>query len=333
MKLLEKLESISLPRIKKLEKGNAASLKEFWDQLIAQYLPRKEIVLAWHDLLMKYIKTDHPTFAIRGYNNAPSKDQYHELRRGFLSKADDFSFFYTDNYHAAYYQKMVLDGYVPTLNEFTEAFEQRKFPSRFGRITQEETVMLAIKKGHDPKINASGFKLAHIIPVGKEYSFKNKTIGNKVILDQYFPKGERSDWRLKHDINGNFYERDIHLKPDAKRYAIAHFLRFVHPFNYFLCPKTNRETNNKCKEIAEYQPLLDLAHNYMLDTYGNAYLEYLSYIMVDDRYYQKTQRIDLDLDIRYGSDIIHTDRIKACLEAIKEAEDIKKRIIASLSEK
>lgn len=282
MTLLEKLANICSPAIRPLCEGAVTGIDKFWNTVVVPYLAKREIVLQWHNLLMSYIKTDHPTFAIRGYYSFP-RERYTDLRRGFLTDTQNFSFFYTDNFFAFYIQKMCLDGFVPTIEELLYAFNRRLFPSRFGVNTVEERALLAVKQGKDPKISAAGFKLAHILPVGKEYIQNGRVLGSKEILESYFPKGERDDWIMIQDKTGSYYKRQIQAKSEAKRYAIAHFLRFAHPFNYFLCPKKGRECNDKCKELAEYTPLLDYAHDYMLKTFGDAYQEFLSYCMPGER--------------------------------------------------
>ena len=294
-----------------------------------KYMPKKEVVLAWHDLIMKYINSEHPMLAIRGYNTC-SKENYNDLRRGFLTRSEEFSFFYTDNFFAAYFQKMVLDGYVPTFEEFVRAFEQRKFPSRFGRNTAEERALLSIKQGKDPQINSAGFKLAHIIPVGKDFINDHRKYGMADILAAYFPRGNRSDWLLKIDDCGKFYERDFCTAIDAKKYAVAHFVRFVHPFNYFLCPKKTCEINNKCKELAEYQPLLNYAHDFMLNSYGTAYAEFLEVIMAAPDYYKLCfDDNTMCISIQYGLNINRTSKnedIDSEEFLLKELDRLKKKL-------
>ena len=225
---------------------------------------------------------------------------------------------------------MVIDGYVPTLEEFVQAFEERKFPSRFGRNTSEERALLAIKQGKDPRINQAGFKLAHIIPAGKDFYYNGKNYGMAEILATFFPRGERSDWTLKNDALGDFYERDFMVAKDAKKYAIAHFVRFIHPFNYFLSPKKNCETNDKCLELAEYQPLLNYAHDFMLKTYGVAYEEFLKVIMVDAKYHKTCFDVEANcIDIQYGLNVddAHDSEDRESEEfLLKEIERLEKRL-------
>lgn len=300
MKLIDKLNSINRPRILSLQLGHAYNMAALREQLLDMYNVDKSIVLQWHNLLMDYVKMDHTMLAIRGYNSF-SPNKYDCLRRGFLTQAKNFLYFHTDNYFAAYFLKMCMDGYVPELSEFYDLMTTRQFPSRFGQITTQEKELMAIKQGKDPGINLAGFKLAHIIPVGKDYLINGRTLGIQEILNMYFPIGQRSDWKLHSDKFGTYYMRDLNeTSPDMKKIAIAHFLRFVHPFNYFICPKKNCEANIMCKELAEYEPLLDNMHDFMLQTYGDDYKEYLSYILVDDKYGNDMYKETGEVKVIYG---------------------------------
>jgi hypothetical protein len=305
MTLFEKLESISLPRLANLTYGKAYSIEEFWNDVIKSKLPKKEVVLAWHKLLMEYVNdVDHPCYVFRGYNTCgKNKNLYHTLRRGFLTDTKNFSFFYTDNFFAAYIEKMVIDDFVPTLEEFSYILRNRKFPLRFGRITQEERELMAIKQGKDPKIHAAGYKLAHILPTGKDYFLDDQIVSGKQLLDTYFPRGERSDWCLEYD-DELFYLRRYSVDDDAVKYSKALFLRFVHPFNYFLCPKPKCQTNNFCSDIAEYEPLQNYAHDYMLSMYGDKYIEYLNMIFPDNKYFDLCYDDNTSkMEIEYGLNI------------------------------
>ena len=314
MKLTDKLEKIYVPSIKALPTGEATALNQFWTQLVKDYLPAPEVVLKWHDVLLKYVKTEHPVFAIRGYNNAP-KERYSDLRRGFLTETPEYNFFYTDNFFAAYFQKMAIDGFVPTLEELSLVFKERKFPSRFGINTSEERDLLAISQGKDPRINTNGFKIAHIIPVGMNYVYDNKTLGMKEVLQMYFPRGEREDYILKTDKIGSYRARDFYPHESANKFAIAHFLRFVHPFNYFLCPKKTCEKNNMCKEIAEYTHLLNYAHDYNLAVYGDRYKEFLDLIMPLDIYYKECFNPAYnDILVDYGMNLKQKEKTKVLLK-------------------
>ncbi len=132
----------------------------------------------------------------------------------------------------------------------------------------------------------------------------NQIKGINEILGEYFPKGDRNDYSLKEDYKGHYHVRTFVPRTNAKAYAIAHFLRFVHPFNYFLCPKKTCEINNKCTELAEYPVLLNYVHDYNLQTFGDKYLEFLELVMPLGQYYNPCfDSAQNDIFVRYGLDI------------------------------
>ncbi len=305
MTLSKKLNCIGTPSLQVLQNGNAESIDKFWDQLVVPMLPSRETIQKWHNVLLKYVKSDYPIYAIRGYNSFPP-NKYGELRRGFLTDSEKFKYFYTDNFFAAYFAKMAADNYIPTVDEFTKLMKERKFPSRFGKNTAEERALLAIPQGKDPHIQSSGYKIAHIIPVGMGYIYQGTSKNAVQILNKYFPNSNRSSWRSTKDEYGTFFQRNVPFNSEAQQYAVAEFLRFVHPLNYFLAPKKKNEINNKSNEIAEYQPLLDYAHNYFLSTYQAIYKEFLDLIMVEQRQYSLIS-VDNEISIQYGLNIGNCD--------------------------
>lgn len=320
MTLSEKLNCIGTPPLLNLPNGNAASIDEFWNQLVVPMLPSQETIQKWHDVLLKYVSSDFPIYAIRGYNSFPP-DRYGELRRGFLTDAEKFKYFYTDNFFAAYFAKMAVDNYVPTFDEFAELMKERKFPSRFGRNTAEERALLAVPQGKDPRVQTSGYKIAHIIPVGRGYTFQGNSKNAAQILSEYFPNSERSAWKSTKDTYGSFYQRCVPYDSDAQQYAIAEFLRFVHPLNYFLAPKKKNEINSKSNEIAEYQSLLDYAHNYFLSTYPTIYKEYLDMIMVEQRQYS-TIPVDNEIRVQYGLNIDNSVPVRPAPKTKIEKDEV-----------
>ena len=298
-----------------LQAGVAKDISGLWSGLIEKYLPRRDIVLQWHKVLMEYVKRDDAVFAIRHFNNAPS-DRYDDLRRGFLTRtSEQYSFFYTDNFFAAYFQKMAMDGFVPTIDEIISAFQSRKFPSRFGRNTSNERALLAVPQGKDPRINGAGFKVAHILNVGKDYYFEEEkiTLGN--IVAKYFPRGAREDWRQIVDDTGKFYLRELEVPSEARQFLVAQFLRFVHPFNYFLAPQKKFENNSVCAEIAEHKPLLDYAFDHNMRAYGEAFLEYLKLVMPKDMDLRGSNG-EAVINIEYGSTVEKVAKPKQTLKRV-----------------
>lgn len=300
--LINKLGTIHTPKIPMLIDGYASTIENFWNSFILPKLPDSNVVLAWHKVLIEYVNTPDAVFAIRFYNNAP-KDRYDDLRRGFLSKTNqDYSFFYTDNFHAAYFFKMALDSFVPTVKELLDTYKSRRFPSRFGRDTANERAMMAVPKGLDPGIQTAGYKLAHIVNVGTDYYINGKTYTLSKLIEAYYPRGLRTDWKLHIDATGTYYLRNFTPIPEARRILIAEYLRFVHPFNYFLTPKSTCSQTPTCKDIAEYQPLVDFVREKIAAIYGELYEEYLGLIMVDKASFTHSNDQHI-IDLKYGPNL------------------------------
>ena len=277
MTLNQYLQNINkVSRVPQLPEDTCSSIGELWDKLISRLLPAREILLQWHKVLMEYVERPDAMFVIRGGNNA-KKNEYGRLRRGFLTRTNQgYSFFYTDNFHAAYFLKMAMDGYVPTVDELLKTYNTRQFPSRFGRDTEEERKLMAMPRGKDPGFQTAGYKLAHIYNVGMGYWDNNRDLSLiRDIVDVYYPYGERNDWKKVTDTNGTHCERFLAVNPFARRYLVAAFLRFVHPFNYFLTPKKS------CSDldVSENPLLISFVRNKMQEMCGTAYDEFLSKIM------------------------------------------------------
>lgn len=298
--LIDKLADISNPRVPQLSPGKSETIEDLWNNVILPLLPPKDVVLSWHKVLMDYVKSPRAMYAIRGYNS-DSKKRYHLLRRGFLTRTDKgYSFFYTDNFHAAYFMKLALDGVVPTVDALLEVYNSRKFPARFHRDTQDERELMAIPNGQDPGIQTAGYKLAHIYNVGKDYYSGTKVLSLiRNIVDVYFPRGERTDWEITVDETGPHFERFLSVQPEAKDYIIAAYLRFVHPFNYFLVPKSSVSS----VDVSENPQLISFVENKMREIYGSAYEEFLCCIKPVIHKKDESALASCSLSVSYSLDV------------------------------
>lgn len=279
MTITDCLANIQSPPVHALGEGSFESVSELWENFIVPRLPQKEIVLRWHKVLLDYIKRPDAVFPVRGYNSA-APEQYGRLRRGFLTHTnEEYSFFYTDNFHAAYYLKMALKSFVPEVNELIQEYKSRRFPARFGRDTAEERELMAMPRGKNPGFQTAGYLIAHVFEVGQQYYCNGQQYLSlqRDILDVFFPRGSRDDWQIRHDATGDHYVRELNIQPQAKELMVAAFLRFVHPFNYFLMPKRTACTN----DISGEQKVLDYVKHKFHELYGKEYDEYLKLIMPD----------------------------------------------------
>ena len=327
MTLEEKLQGIETPSIPEMERGTAGTIGEFWEKFIKPRLPQKEIMEKWFELLKDYTESDNPVFAIRNFSNPEktykSKEQLQELRRGFYNTTDaGYSFFYTDNYFAAYFEKMAIDGFVPKLNEFAEMLKNRTFPARFGSCSAWERKKAAYdivgKNGRDPGFRSAGYKIAHIVDCGKDYQCGNNCWGIAKICMDYFPRGGYDDWTEIQEGEQKYYVRHLSNRPqEAKEILIAHFLRFACPLNYFLTPKAPKKKDKivyvRCdkgiKDISEDDALQEYIMLQFLKLYGDVYVEYLSLLKYSNELLFKTKEeraqieeelASIEIGIEYG---------------------------------
>jgi hypothetical protein len=287
--LSKELASInSQNRISQIQPGSDKTIDAFWTSFIK--LPDINVVKNWFKLLCDYVDQNDAVFALRVYGNWASyktKDDY-TLRRGFYNLTDkDYSFFYTDNFFAAYFAKMAVDNYVPTLSEFKTMMQTREFPARFGRSASIERAKAAYsidgKNGEDPGFNTNGYKIAHVVDSGKKIFSKGQIMTIGQICNKYCNRGDYKDWTLHNDSFGSFYARDLKMDSAARELLVAHFLRFACPMNYIFTPKKDCHklgVKVYMNDIAECEELQQYAMRKFHSIYGVDYENYLDRIML-----------------------------------------------------
>lgn len=261
-----------IPILDKYEQGNATTIDEFWTNFIEPRLPNPKIAVKWFYFLKRYCEDSdiEPVFAIRTYGTwkDSKKKDVKTLRRGFYNQTDaGFSFFYTDNFFAAYFEKLALMDFNPDdyYDEFKYLMESRKFPARFpveqekhkdpvtgNRIkADEETAKAAYKidglNGPNPGFSdkASKYYIAHIIDTGKWFNVNGKEMNISDIAGLFGGRGDYSDWTIHTDKYGSYYARDLKNisnripSVDSKKLFSSIFLRFTCPMNYVLTPTTS----------------------------------------------------------------------------------------------
>ena len=288
--LIDKLNTINKPPITSYSRDTAKTIEEFWDKFVTPHLPKTpqeiKVYTEWFELLLKYCNDPEAVFAIRCFSTpSGGSKNYITFRRGFFTKTNyEYSFFYTDNYFAAYFLKMATDGFVPDYDMFKGCMLSREFPARFGPYDSKyEKVKAAYSiNGKDPGFTINGYKIAHIVDTGMNYNINNKKIGLAEICQKYFPRGKYSQWKLEKDKYGEYYVRHLtDLDNQAKKILKAHFLRFACPLNYVLTPKKSCHICHKSgvKDIAEYPPFQQYAQEKFLELFGDSYKKYLNELM------------------------------------------------------
>lgn len=305
--LLQELSTKKNVNISPIKNGSYETLESFWENFLKPLLPDKSIVLKWHELLMKYVNDSEAIFAIRAYHNWPNKKHNDtDLRRGFYTKINnkDYSFFFTDNYFATYFEKMLSNNYVPDYNSFKASMLNHQFPARFGRSTKAEKskALYDINAKNDPGFQKNGYKLSHLVDVGNNYWINNENFSLTRLLDIYELRGKYSDWK-RDTYNSNNYVRHMTITDnffELKKIMVAHFLRFIHPFNYILTPRKSFQSFDGVsitrKDIGEYQPLLDYISNKYHEMYGDAFVEYKKLLLSEPKS-QKDIKINLTITV------------------------------------
>lgn len=308
MKLQEKLNTIKYPLLEDtiglLNVGKASTIKEFFSTFIKDRLPEVEVIKKWHELLMEYIKDDTNIGCAIRYGNSGSKSLslckesgYLKLRRGWLTinTDDNFSYFYADNYLSSFIYKMALDGFVPTLDEFKELINSHKFPYGFNfhHDKQYESQYAIIPTADEPGF-LGNYKLSHIFNSGRNYFVDGVNYTKiKDLSEKYFDIGSREQWNNANKI------RRISISKKEKEVIIAHFLRFIHPMNYILTPSKRKHTC-VCSDIGEYEILINYMKQYLKETYGNFYDEFVKKIMWNEVSAPLPVTGDEVIDISYG---------------------------------
>lgn len=122
--------------------------------------------------------------------------------------------------------------------------------------------------------------------------------------------------------------RNLAVPEEARKFLVAHFLRLVHPLNMFLSPKRGYEKNIVCKDIGEYNKLINYVYQHNKDTYQSIFKEYLSLIMVDENILFYCDGKDM-IDCEYGlckNESTKTTKEKEIKELENEIDKLKKKM-------
>ena len=255
--------------------ANYKTVEDFWNNFIVPRLPKKDIVLKMHDTLMKYIELPDAVFPIR-YD----AEDYKKLRGRITKTNEGYSFVYCDNEHAKYYFQMCYDGKIPSAEELRNDYDN----NQFAFAMSSKTPKLLID---------AGCKLSHIVGVGEKYNDLERV----ELIRKYFPASLNDDWQKSEKKS---YYRMFNVNPDAKKYLIAYFLRYVHPFNQFVSPaKKLQKSDVKFyqNDVGEHRPLVKFVRDKFRKIYGEDYDKFLSLIMAPPEN-SETDSDNMTIDLR-----------------------------------
>ena len=321
MTLEEKITKIQEPLIDSttsiglLPTDKAETIGEFFDNFVKDRLPSSDIIKAWHRVLMDYTKEenwDKLSCCVRFGNNggervsARGEKGYYKLRRGWLTQNtyDEFEYFFADNAFPAFVYKMALDKFAPLDDkELRRVFYEHKFPYSFGFFidnTINEYKGVKIDKGLNPGF-LGNYKLSHIFDAGEHFDVDGMEMGDAILSEKFYPIGHSDDF-LKEPNK----IRKMEIVKASKRVIVAKFLRFAHPFNYFLTPTKKHHVcgrNVYKKDIGEDPRMISYVRWYLQKEYPNEFKEYVSRIMWYGDCYGNKKEGEQVIDISYGLDV------------------------------
>ena len=248
--------------------GNASNAEEFFNKVIKQQFANKDAIKATHKALMQYVNSDDAVFVLRLYFSGQKKN-YKNLRRGFLSiYPNGHKLVFCDNTFNMPFAAMKLVGIAYTAEELRDYMNNPSLRCGKGTTRQERELAFYNWWDSDDSIdlNDSGWYLAHIINVGKDYNGDNP---NKV-----FRNPDRTEWV---DSDDHIRRPETNLTESELSLLKAHFLRMVHPLNSFVVPARSLLRYNG-KRLGEEAELINLVQDYIKKEFPDEYKE-LRFIM------------------------------------------------------
>ena len=260
------LQKINFKNLPKVRSGYARNIEEFFLKTIQFQFENKEIIKKNHRALIEYVNGEKPTFFLRLYGSASNK-RWDLLRRGFLTEyADGKKMVFCDNTFSMLFSGLKIIEYDDYTAKFLcELFELRdRLVCSFG-LTAEEKKLCYYYPGKDAlrvNLNSKGWYLAHIKPVGKGFHDIDS-------IAEKFQNPNREEWNEKTKIR----KLNKVLTDEELQLLKAHFIRFIHPLNSFLLPKTNM-ISYEGKNLGEEKELLHYVQNFLKQEFPEEYDEF-----------------------------------------------------------
>jgi hypothetical protein len=125
---------------------------------------------------------------------------------------------------------------------------------------------------------------------------------------------------------------DKRLTDVQKLWIKAHFLRFVHPINYFLVPKRKCEQDSVNNDIGEYTPLIDYVYLYTSRIYANELKNFEYNIFAKKKRIIKTEDDigTIKINMHYGRNVSQTKiKHQTVLSTVRNIDSNQKIVIYS----
>lgn len=256
-----------------LPTGETETIGSFFDSCVAPTLPSLTTIAAWDALLNRYVNDPEAIFFVRKYASTKDENGAWNIRRGFLTKhRDGFQYVFVDNSFSMYFYSMAINNFVPDYEDFKQFILNRQIRCGSFAISMER-LHRAFKTGSAPVINSKGWKLSHIYSANEnDYDFDSRDIERICPLGSYdqFVCREGSDYPYR------YFDYDLTDEDKAK--VKAHFLRVVHPINYFLTPQSKGVNKShrfeEGSDIGEYNPMLTYCRRYLQESYDHLFIDF-----------------------------------------------------------
>jgi hypothetical protein len=302
-----------------LRNGAANTIGEFFEQCVEGNLPSYDSICRWDDLLNQYVDDPEAIFFVRrnASNSAVGENVNNgsrwDNRRGFMTvHRDGLRYVFVDNSFSLFFFSMAYNKYYPDYEDFKQFILNRKIRCGMFMTPPERNLgHNAFRVGAGPKINKNGWKLSHIFSAnGSDYNFDYDAC-----IERLFPCGSAEQYYVHDGETYPYRFFETELAPSDKKKIKAHFLRVVHPINYFLTPmpESYRQKNQIFREgsdIGEYKPVIDYCRKYLQNKYGRVYDNFVRKIKACDAY--PTESIDVlsrkQIHVQYGKHIAQNER-------------------------
>ena len=252
----------NLPELIKLQPGATHTVAEFYEKYVAPHLPAPAVVQHWHGLLTKYVQRPDAILMLRRYHNWEKGKKDESLRRGFLSvDPTGFGYVFGDNVLPQFVAAWVMADELPTLEQWCTAMTERTMPLEGTRFVTQAERKYNIFALAPTILGNKGWKLAHLHSVNGTYA----GIHYRTYIQALLPRGEYEDWAAADNIR----RLQAVIAPDDRALLVAHFLRAVHPLNYFLSPGTSHQATRP--DVGEAIPV----QQYVRYQFGQLYGEQL----------------------------------------------------------
>lgn len=267
--IIQKLDQSKIPNV---TPGKAKNLDEFFEMIIRPQFEKTTVINCIHHELLEYINLSAPTFFVRAHGSYP-RDRYEFLRRGFLTRySNGVEYAFCDNTFALLFATMRFSDQVIEAGDILKLFQSRKVQCGYGQTSPEKELAIFTTQGaFRSNLNAKGWYLAHIFPVGADYIGYNYRSDRNLL----FSCGDRTDWYNAEKIRNTSHD------PGLREISLlrAHFLRLCHPCNSFLVPKKSLLKYSNGSLIGEEPALIELVSKYLENSFSTEYEAFKKYAL------------------------------------------------------